>query len=187
MSTKYKATELDHVYFMTCTVVNWTDLFTKSNQKQLIVEALEYCQKEKGLEIHGWCLMPSHLHLIARSSTHKMSDVMRDFKKFTSKQILKMIIEEPESRREWLLEQFSKACDDLKRDQKYKVWQTGYHAKEVYSAKFAYQKLNYIHNNPVEEGFVDAPEDYLYSSAKNYSEQLGLLKVELLAPQLSES
>ena len=110
---------------------------------------------------------------------------MRDLKKFTSKEIVRIIIEEPESRREWLLDQFSKACDGLKKEQKYKVWQTGYHAKEIYSAKFAYQKLNYIHNNPVEEGFADAPEDYLYSSAKKNSDQLRLLKVGFFAPTLS--
>lgn len=185
MSTKYKGTTEGSVYFITCTIVDWIDLFTKRYYKEIIIESLKNCQKTKGLEIYGWCLMPSHLHMICTSETHKISDIMRDFKTFTSKQILKTIIEEPESRREWLLEQFSKACEHLKRNQKYKVWQNGYHAKEIWSAKFANQKLNYIHNNPVQEGIVECPEDYLYSSAKNYSGQRGEINVELLLPELS--
>jgi REP element-mobilizing transposase RayT len=107
-------------------------------------------------------------------------DTLRDFKKFTSKKLLQNIIEEPESRREWLLEHFSKACSHLKRDQEYKVWQDGYHAEEVFSNKFIYQKLNYIHENPVKEKIVENPEDYLFSSAKNYAFLPSLLHVELI-------
>ncbi len=182
----YKATtEEGSVYFITCTIVDWIDLFTRLSYKNIILESLEYCQKEKGLEIYGWCLMPSHLHILCSSDKVLMSDIMRDFKTYTSKKLIKTIEEEPESRREWLLEQFSKACAHLKRKQKYKVWQNGYHAKEVYSAKFANQKLNYIHENPIKEGYVENAEDYLYSSAKDYSGQKGLLKVELLIPELT--
>jgi hypothetical protein len=35
--------------------------------------------------------------------------------------------------------------------------------------------INYIHNNPVEEGLVFKPEDYVYSSARDYSGERGLL------------
>jgi len=62
MSTKYKATEADRCYFITITTVGWVDVFTRLNQKYVIVKALEYCQDQKGLEIYGYCLMHSHLH-----------------------------------------------------------------------------------------------------------------------------
>jgi REP element-mobilizing transposase RayT len=186
MSTKYKALNPDSAYFVTITTVEWVDLFTRQNQRNLIVESLKFCQKEKGLEIFAWVLMASHLHMLCRSAKEEvpLSDVMRDFKKFTSKQIIKLIKEEPESRREWLLEMFSKACGHLSRAQEYKVWQDGYHAEELFTNKFIYQKLNYIHNNPVEAGIVLKPEDYLYSSARNYADLENLLEVELIAPQL---
>ena len=90
-----------------------------------------------------------------------VAEIMRDFKKFTSKQILKTLVEEPESRRDWMLKYFESACEHLKRDQKYKVWQTGYHAEILHSRKFLLQKLNYIHNNPVKARIVDEPEHYL--------------------------
>lgn len=185
MSTNYKATASGEAYFITTTIVNWIDIFTRLNQKQLIVESLIHCQKEKGLEIYAWCLMPSHLHMMCRVQDNDiLSDVMRDFKKYTSKKIVETIKEEPESRREWLLEQFSKASANLKREQKYKVWQDGYHAEILRTNKFIYQKLNYIHNNPVVEGIVAKPEDYMHSSARNYADLDALLDVILLPPEL---
>ena len=54
--------------------------------------------------------------------------------------------------------------------QKYKVWEDGYLSKSVVTPGFLRQKLTYIHNNPVQPhwGLVDAPEDYIWSSASFY-------------------
>ena len=170
MSTKYKATEIEACYFITITTVGWVDVFTRSNQKQVLIKALDHCQKEKGLEIFAYCVMHSHLHLLCRSSgQNTLPDIIRDFKKFTSKRIIRTIQEEPESRREWLLEFFSKACAHLKRDRNYKVWQDGYHAEIANSNKFLKEKIIYIHNNPVKDKIVAYPEDYIFSSARNYA------------------
>ena len=73
----------------------------------------------------------------------------------------------PENRREWMLGYFQKSCEYLKKDQKYKVWQGGYHAEIVDSNWFIKQKINYIHNNPVNDKIVTFPEDYYFSSARN--------------------
>lgn len=170
MSTKYKATVIGEAYFVTITIVGWIDVFTRLKQKYVLINALEHCQKNRGLEIYAYCIMPSHLHMLCKSSEEEpLSNVMRDFKKFTSKQIIETIIEHPESRREWMLEYFRKACAHLKRKQQYKVWQTGYHAVHVYSNKFIKQKVNYIHQNPVVGKIVNSPEDYAFSSARNYA------------------
>ena len=184
MSTKYKALSTEDCYFMTLTCVGWVDVFTRLSLKQIIIDALKYCQEHKGLEIYAFCLMPSHLHILAKA-THNipMNDIMRDFKKFTSKQIVKTIINQPESRREWLLIHFEKACEHLKRKQKYKVWQNGYHAEIIYSNRFIKEKINYIHNNPVQDKIVQYTEVYLYSSARNYA----LLSSEIDVVCLTES
>jgi REP element-mobilizing transposase RayT len=185
MSTKYKAKDVDKAYFITITTVNWIDVFTRLNHKQTVMDSLRYCQQQKGLEIYAYVLMPSHLHMMCRAKEGFMlSDIMRDFKKHTSKKITQNIKEEPESRREWLLELFSKACQHLKRDQEYKVWQDGYHAEEISSNKFIYQKLNYIHDNPVKDKIVEKPEDYLFSSARNYADLESVLQIELIPHQL---
>ena len=95
---------------------------------------------------------------------------MRDFKKFTSKKIIETIQSEPESRKEWMLDYFQKSCEHLSREQKFKVWQDGYHAEEVFSNKWIKEKINYIHQNPVKQKIVAEPEHYYFSSARNYAE-----------------
>ncbi len=114
--------------------------------------------------------MSSHLHLLCKATEgFVLSDVIRDFKKFTSKKIIQTIIDEPESRREWMMNNFKKACEHLKRNQQYKVWQDGYRAELIYSNTFIKQKVDYIHNNPVKDKIVACSEDYYFSSARNYA------------------
>jgi len=170
MSDKYKFWDAYKAYFITMTVVGWIDVFTRKNHKLTIINSLQYCQKEKGLEIFGYCIMPSHIHLIARANgKDTLSDILRDFKKFTSKSIIGQIINEPESRRDWMLEYFRKAGEDLKGIKEFKFWQNGNHAEIISSNKFFDEKLDYIHNNPVKELIVEKPEDYFFSSARNYA------------------
>ncbi len=98
MSTKYKATTTDEAYFITITTVGWIDVFTRLNQKYNIINALEYCQRNKGLEIYAYVIMSSHVHLLCKATDDFiLSDVIRDFKKFTSKKIIQTITNEPES------------------------------------------------------------------------------------------
>ena len=167
MSEKYKIRDPQAMYFITITIVGWVDLFTRPELKHVIINSLRYCQKEKELAIHAWCIMPSHLHLIV-SSTNDLSAILRDFKKFTSKEIIKTVKEIHESRRSWLLELFGEVADGLKRVRNYKVWQDGNHPIQLSSAALARQKLAYIHNNPVAAEIVAEPGDYLFSSARDY-------------------
>lgn len=181
MSTKYKATTTEEAYFITITTVGWIDVFTRVNQKTILINALQHCQQNKGLEIYAYCIMSSHLHLLCKATNgFILSDVIRDFKKFTSKKIIQTIIGEPESRREWMLDYFEKACQHLKREQQHKVWQDGYHAEIVKTDWFIKQKINYIHNNPVKDKIVTLPEDYYYSSARNYAGLDNDLEIVLL-------
>ena len=181
MSTKYKATTTEEAFFITITIVGWIDVFTRLSQKDAIIKALQYCQIHTGLEIYAYCLMSNHIHLLCKGvNEFVLSDVIRDFKKFTSKQIIKIIVAEPEIRREWMLNYFQQACDHLKREQHYKVWQNGYHAKLVSSNGFLQQKINYIHNNPVKAKIVTLPEDYYFSSARNYAGLENDLEVVIL-------
>jgi REP element-mobilizing transposase RayT len=170
MSEKYKIWDQTKVYFLTLTVVGWIDVFTRRNHKMTIIESLQYCQNEKGLEIYGYCLMPSHLHLMVRAvGSVSLSDILRDFKKFTSKAIIRNIQSDTESRKEWMLEYFKKAGMGHSRIIGFKFWQDGIHAEEITSNRFFDEKLDYIHHNPVTELIVELPEDYLFSSARNYA------------------
>ncbi|MGI4804235.1 MAG: transposase [Janthinobacterium lividum] len=94
----------DGIYYLTITVIGWIDVFTRKELATVIVENLIYCQQKKGFILYAWCLMPSHLHLIASAEEGIMlTDIMRDFKKFTSKKVVATIREISESRKEWLL------------------------------------------------------------------------------------
>ena len=181
MSTKYKAKEIDKAYFITITTVGWIDVFTRLNQKYVIINALKHCQNNKGLTIFSYCLMHSHLHLFCRAdSEFTLAEIMRDFKKYTSKKIIETLCDEPESRQEWMLDLFSKFCEHLQRPQTYKVWKDGYHAEEVYSNKWIKEKIEYIHQNPVSEKLVCKPEDYWFSSARNYAGLENDLEVQVV-------
>ena len=84
---RYKIAEQNGVYYITLTVVNWIDVFTRKDYKYIIVDSLKYCQDNKGLVLYGWVLMSNHLHIIAKADDEfRMSDILRDFKKHTSKQ-----------------------------------------------------------------------------------------------------
>jgi len=176
---RYKILEQNGVYYITITVVYWVDIFTRKDYRHIIVDSLKYCQKEKGLVLYAWVLMSNHLHIIAKAEDgYNMSDILRDFKKFTSKQIIKTIKEIPESRREWLLHKFEYAGKNLKRISNYKFWKDANHAILLDNEKIMQQKLEYIHNNPVVSEIVEEVQEYIYSSAKFYAEEPYLIKCE---------
>ena len=180
---RYSITDQNETHFVTFTLVDWVDVFVRLNYKNVVVESLNYCIANKGLEVFGWCLMTSHLHLLIRAKQgFELSHIIRDFKKHTANTILDKIKNEPESRREWLLHKFEWAGKFDARITKYKFWQESNHAIIIYNHNptMMQQKLNYIHQNPVEEGWVENAEVYLFSSARDYAGIKGLVKIVLI-------
>lgn len=178
MTTGYQIKEQDKLHFVTLQVVEWVDIFSRENYRKIIIENLEYCRKNKGLEIYGWVIMSNHVHLLLKSNTEELSNTLRDFKSFTSKKILEAIENGNESRKEWMLKLFKDAAFKHKRNSEYQFWTHENHAEHIFSNKFMEQKLEYIHNNPVRAGIVEKPEEYRYSSAIDYANGKGLVKVE---------
>jgi len=172
MSKKYKCNTPEALYFVTMTVKHWIDIFTRQEYKDIIVDSLQYCQKEKGLEIFAWVIMSNHIHLIIRTKEgYSLLDILRDFKKFTSKQIIKAIEENPqESRKEWLIREF-------KINEGHQFWMDGSHPIELWSNAVIDEKLNYLHQNPVRSGCVSRAEDYAYSSAGDYAGGKGVIEI----------
>lgn len=165
-------------HFITPTVVDWIDIFTRQSYRDIIIECLDYCIKNKGMILYGYVIMSNHIHMIVQSENGKLSDLIRDFKKFTAKSILEKIQNSPESRREWMLERFKLAAKQHTRNKVFQFWQYGNHAEEIYTNKFMWSKLDYIHLNPVKAGLVNKVSDYIYSSASNYVNDFGLLEIE---------
>ena len=170
MGFAYNIKDQGAVHYVTFTVHQWADVFTRDIYIHELLNSLRYCQSQKGLEVFAWVIMTNHMHMIIRAKDENLSDVIRDFKKFTSKAIYKAIIEnEKESRKEWLLKV-------LNYNGKIWFWEEGYHGEEIFSSEFYDSKLSYLHLNPVRAGIVEKEEDYLNSSAGEF---FGLRKSKL--------
>jgi len=181
MGDAYQIKDQAGTYFLTFQVVGWADVFTRRKYRDIVMESMEYCRKEKGLRIYAYVVMSNHLHVIWRSETETLSDTVRDFKKYTSKRILKELQDNlQESRKEWLEMIFKYHAKYNKRAGNLQLWTHENHAVELTTNKMVQTRIDYIHDNPVRTGWVERPEEYLYSSAKNYCDEEGLIEIDLI-------
>jgi len=181
MSQGYQIYNQQALYYLTFQVVNWVDIFTRVEYKDIIVNSFDFCRKSKGLELFAYVVMTNHVHLIARAKdNHQLSDIIRDFKKFTAHELLARIKLPTESRSDWMLKRFEFAAKKHQRNSEYQVWTHENHAVELFTPTFIDQKLDYIHQNPVRAGIVDNAEDFIYSSARNYTGVKGRIEVDFL-------
>lgn len=178
MSSKYKFRDQDSLYFITCTVVYWMDVFVRNEYKEIFLDGIKYCQNKKGLEVYGWCIMTSHIHLIIGSKGDKMEDIMQSLKTYTSRLIKEAVkCNNMESRKEWMLWMMERAGKQNRHNGKWQFWIEGNHPVELFDNNIMQQKLDYIHNNPVEAGFVEKAEDWKWSSAGDYAGRKGLIDI----------
>lgn len=174
MKSRYKIIDKEGLYFTTSTIVEWIPVFTASNYMQIIIDSLKYCRQNKGLHIFANVIMVNHLHLIV--SSPDLSKVLKDFKSFTAKEILRLAREES---KKWLLNQFEYYKKRHKKGSTHQVWQEGVHPQKILSEKILKEKINYIHNNPAKAGYVRNPEHWIYSSASNYFFGNGILEIDI--------
>ncbi len=181
MSRNYKISDQDKRYFISFATVNWIDAMTRPNYKDIIVDSLRFCVKQKGLEVYAWCIMSNHVHLIIGSTQMKIEDIVRDLKRHTSKAILSEVESNPtESRKEWMLWMFEKAGKRNSNNSYYQFWQQNNQPILLDSNVLMDQKLNYLHFNPVMEGLVFEPDHYPYSSAIDYGGGKGKVPIVFL-------
>lgn len=171
MSRKYKIRDQDKFYFVTFTVVQWLDVFTRQEYRDIFLESIRFCQKNKGLDVCAYVIMSSHVHMVVgRHGEESLEGIIRDIKKFTSRKIIEAIRENPqESRRELLLWLFERAGQHNTNNTHFQFWQQNNQPIELGTDEKVDRIVNYIHENPVKAGIVCSPEEYLYSSAKNYA------------------
>ncbi|GAB4107642.1 hypothetical protein GCM10028791_00880 [Echinicola sediminis] len=101
MGEAYQIRDQEMPYFLTFQVVGWADVFIRKVYRDFLLENLTFCRKEKGLYLYGYVIMSNRIHLVVQQKEGKLSGWVRDFKKFSSKKLLKMILENAqESRRE---------------------------------------------------------------------------------------
>ncbi len=182
MSRSYKFLDPQGVYFISFATVEWVDVFTRRAYKDIIVDSIRFCQEKKGLLLYAWVIMSHHVHLIAAAAeSHTMPEIIRDLKKFTASSIIKAIKENPhESRKDWMLPIFAKAGAANANNTHDQFWRQDNRPIQLWTSAVIEEKLNYLHENPVAEGYVENAVDYVYSSAPAMAGRPALLKSEPL-------
>ena len=176
----FKIRDQAATHFLTFSIMGWIDIFSRQRYRDMMLESMQFCRQHKGLKIGAYVIMSNHIHTIWNAMNNNLSDVIRDFKTFTSKAITAAIEAEPESRRDWLLYMFHFYANRTAANDNFKVWTGNNHPEEIHSDKFMCSKLNYIHENPVRAGLVAEASHYLYSSATNYEGKKGMMEIDLL-------
>src|SRR5258708_40187993 len=176
----------DACYFLTLNVVDRIDVFVRPVYKQVIVDALNRFIDVQGLVIYSWCLMTCHLHLLIRTKEgYGPAYFERDFKKYTTPEVIKAIEMEMDPRRDWMIQRFEDFSKSLKRIEKFNVWQNCSSPSHIDCEQpgLVLDRIDHIHENPVRERIVESPEFYLFSSARDYAGMKGLVKVKVIQQQ----
>ncbi|MCA9734642.1 transposase, partial [candidate division KSB1 bacterium] len=168
--SRYKifADDPNHPYFLTCTIVNWLPFFSNPDHVSIILESLEFMQRNKRMQIFAYVILENHMHLVA--SAKDLSKEMGDFKSYTARCIIDHLIER---KAHALLRQLKEHKLPGRTDREYQFWQHGSHPQRIFSRKMMQQKIDYTHQNPVKRGYVDLPQHWRYSSARNYMGEEG--------------
>lgn len=152
----------EHFFFTTTTIIKFLPLFKNYKYCDILINNIKHYQKKYKFEILAYVIMPSHFHWIVEVNLEygTISDIMRDIKKFSAWQIFDTLNEGED-----LI--FVKEAERIK-GQDRKLWIKRFDDEVIRNEKMFWTKLIYIHNNPVESGLVIKPEEYKYSSARNY-------------------
>lgn len=181
MSRAYKFRDQESPYFVSFATVGWVDVFTRNRYREVVISSIKHCQQHKGLIVYAWCIMSNHVDLIIGTQDKPMESIIRDLKSFTSRHIRKELeANDQESRKEWMLSMFQRAGRYNSNNKDWQFWQQNNQPIELFNAEITMQKLEYLHNNPVEAGWVHSAEDFVWSSAKDYGGEKGLIDVVFL-------
>ncbi len=170
--TRYRIFETEYPYFLTCTIVGWVPVFTRREAVDIVLGAWRFLQREREFLLFGYVVLENHVHLIARAP--RLSATIQSFKSFAARRLIDLF----KSRSaDVLLRQLRAHKLRHKKESQYQLWQEGSQPKQIQSDEMMWQKLEYIHANPVKRGYVDDPLHWRYSSARNYAGQPGLIEV----------
>jgi len=170
--SRYRIVKPNAPHFLTVTVVNWLPVFASRPIAQILLDSLRFLQEQERITLYAYVILENHGHLVAEADD--LSKEMGDFKSWTARAIIDWL----EARQaENVLDQLAAWKLPHKKDREYQLWQEGSHPQLIQGEAMMRQKIEYIHNNPVQRGYVDKPTDWRYSSARNYAGMEGLIPV----------
>jgi putative transposase len=171
--SRYVITEPDKPHFLTCTVMEWLPVFTRPETVQIVLDCWRYQREHQGLRLYGYVVLENHLHFVAQAN--RLDKCVSSFKSYTARRIIDYL---KTHQVKPLLTRLSFSKRAHKIDREYQFWQEGVHAELIFSEAMMKEKLEYIHANPVKRGYVDLPEHWCYSSARNYTGLAGLIDID---------
>lgn len=174
----YKIRNQAAMHFLTFRVVFWVDVFTRKEFKDVFIDTLKYCVENKDLVLYEYVIMPDHVHLLVSSNCGNLSGTVRDLKRTTSSKIRKLLDQSSHSKFVWLKNLFKLASERNKRVENFQLWEHQSHPMEIVDYRMQMAIEKYIHNNPVKAGWVNKPEEYLYSSARNHFNLEAVIDIE---------
>ena len=163
-----------HLYFITASVCGWKHLFIDTACASIVLDSLAWFQRQKKIILFAFVLMPSHLHMILKPESGTIGDIVQDFGSYIAYVILKQL---RQNQKQDLIQFFHEQRRDSRHQ--HSIWQD-IQAKNIYSVNFLYQKMEYIHGNPINKDWhlVEDRADYKYSSACLYDrDQFPIIEV----------
>lgn len=161
-------------YFITATTVNCLPLFSDPDVASILLGSLRYLVESQRIALFAYVIMENHLHLVAAASD--LSSEIAKFKSFTARKSNDYY---QEHNNRFILDQLAFYKLKHKTDRPYQFWQEGSYPKRIMNETMMNQKMAYIHNNPVRRGYVDRPEHWRYSSARDYAGMEGLVPISM--------
>lgn len=178
----------DACYFLTFNVVDRIDLFVRPAYKRVISNALNHFITNNGLILHAWCLMTGHLHLVIRTRDGQGPAAFeREFKKYTTLELLKILEQAGDPRREWILGRFEEYGQSLRKQERYPIWQSCTGQIHIDDVPDLSDRIDQVHENPVRDGLVELQEHYVYSSSRDYAGLKGLVRVSVVQGAIRSS
>jgi len=175
MRSRYKfGDSQNQLYFVTLTVIAKIPVFTNSKYMNVLIDNFEFYRKNEGLKIFYYVIMDNHVHMIILHEDH-VGVILKNYKSYTAGKILSYL---KKDERRWIIYLMEKYKKQYKTESKYQFWQEGSHPQLIQSWEMLKQKVDYIHFNPVKRGIVSEPEDWLYSSARNFSDRETVFEVD---------
>jgi REP element-mobilizing transposase RayT len=177
MSHRFKVVQGGpYPHFVTLSIVRWLPVFISGPYFKIVLDSLKYLKENRALMVHAYVIMPTHVHTILTARNDDLSEIIRDFKRFTAGSIEKQSELDGNRLQKWV---FANAVKDSRA--RSKVWQDEFHPEVIHSKEFFQQKANYIHANPMRKGLVEDVTYYQYSSATAFERgEMGLLDIDWL-------
>ncbi len=154
------------MWFFTATINSWKPLLKEDEIKNIVVDSMQWhCDQQRAL-IHGFVIMPNHIHIVWTSTlkaehwqngTSLLKNTGHEFKKYLKQNNPNQLLQ----------------FQSTQADRAYHFWERRPRSIEILNRDIAWQKLSYMHRNPIQDKWklCQYPEDYKYSSAGFYHKE----------------